>query len=160
MGTFVVRIVGAVGAAALSVAMVGSGIASADALAGNTYADAAAKISSWKGTPVIATVSGDQLATDDCIVTSWHKSKFLDSAGRNDRPQEYLLTLNCNNSVASPGNPGNSAMSKEGAAAKRAQEKDQQMVAAINKNPPWCHKSKDNLANCQKVCERTGACEV
>src|SRR3954453_6777118 len=104
----VVRILGAVGAAITSLSILGVGVASADAVTGHTYSDASAAISSVNGKPVIATVSGNQLKTSDCIVTSWHTSKFLNSSGRNDRKQEWLLNLNCNNLVASPGKPGNS----------------------------------------------------
>src|SRR5947209_152194 len=127
MGRLFVSILGAVSAAAFSVALFGSGVASADAFIGKTYSDAAATISGWGGTPVISTVSGDQLVADDCIVTSWHKSKFLNASGKNDRAHEYLLNLNCNSRLASPGHPGNSSMSEQGVAAK----KDEQAAATI-----------------------------
>lgn len=156
MGSLVVRILGVVGAAALSVTMFGSGVASADALTGKTYSDASAWISQRNGTPVIATVSGSQLETDDCIVTSWSKGGFLNSRGRADRRGEYYLHLNCNNNVASAGHPGNSAMTPEGIKAK----KEQKTAANINKNPAWCRKNEENLANCVKFCDRTGLCEV
>jgi hypothetical protein len=156
MGSLVVRILGAVGAAVLSVMMLGSGVASADPLNGQTYDDAAGKISGWHGTPVIGTVSGDQLEKGDCIVTSWHKSMFLDSSGDNTRPNEYLLSLNCNNHVASPGNPGNSAMTPQGAQGK----KDQASAESINTNPAWCKTSDKRLQWCEAICKSTGLCEI
>jgi hypothetical protein len=156
MGSLVVRIVGAVGAAILSVAMLGSGVASADALTGKTYDEASGMISGWHGEPVIGTVSGDQLATDDCIVTSWQKSMFLNSSGDNSRSNEYVLHLNCNNRLASPGHPGNSLATPQGAAAK----KDQRAAANINKNPAYCEQSDDIAQWCETVCKRTGLCEV
>jgi hypothetical protein len=156
MGTLVLRILGAVGAASLSVTMFGSGVASADALTGQTYSEAAGTISGWHGTPVIGTVSGDQLATDDCIVTSWQKSMFLDSSGDNSRSNEYVLHLNCNNLLAAPGHPGNSLMTPEGAAAK----KDQKAATNISKNPAYCEQSDAVLEWCEKLCKRTGLCEV
>ena len=156
MGSLVVRIMGVVGAAALSVAMFGSGIASADALTGKKYSDAVAWISQQNGTPVIATVNGDQLATDDCIVTSWNKSIFLDSSGKNGLSQEYRMNLDCNNTVAAPGKPGNSAMTPEGANAK----KEQETAASINEDPTWCLENDDNLQSCRKFCKRTGLCEI
>src|SRR5262245_58916070 len=107
MNRLFVSILGAASAAALSAAMFGGGVASADAFSGRTYSDAAATISGWGGTPVVGTVSGDQLVLDDCIVTSWHKSMFLNSSGVNDRRAEYILHLNCNAKLASPGHPGN-----------------------------------------------------
>ena len=149
-GSLVVRIVGVVGAAAVSMAMFGSGVASADALTGKSYSDAAAWISGRNGTPVIATVIGSQLETDDCIVTSWHTSIFLDSSGDNSRSKEYLLHLNCNNLVASPGHPGNSAVTPEGALAKRQQER----AANINAHPERCQKNEQTLENSSQVLRR------
>lgn len=152
-----VRILGAVVAAILSVAVLGSGIAWADALIGQTYDDAAAMISSkWNGKAVIGTVNGDQLQTGDCIVTGWHKSKFLDASGKNRRTDEIVLHLNCNNRLASPGHPGNSSMSPDGVTAK----KDEAAAANINKNPQFCKQSDAVMQWCQKVCNRTGLCEV
>ena len=130
MGSLVVRILGAVGAAAVSVTMLGSGVASAD-LTGQTYDEAAGWISGHNGKAVVGAVSGDQLQTGDCVVTSWHKSIFLDASGENHRKNDYVLSLNCNNHVASPGNPGNSVMTPEGALEKRQQER----AANINANP-------------------------
>jgi len=67
----------------------GSGIASAaDPLIGKKYSDASSWISRRNGTPVVATVSGSQLALDDCIVVSWSKGGFLNSRGKNDRRNE------------------------------------------------------------------------
>jgi hypothetical protein len=155
MGSLVVRILGIVGAAILSVTTFGGGVASADGLIGKTYSEAAAAISGWKGTPVIATVSGDQLEKNDCIVTSWHSSIFLDSSGENGRAKEYLLNLNCNNRVASPGHPGNSMMTPDAALAK----KELQAAANINKDPSYCDKDAAHARSCDQICKRTGLCE-
>lgn len=150
------RILGVVGAAVLAMAAFGSTVASADALVGKTYSAAAASITSWKGEAVVATVIGNQVGIDDCIVTSWHQSKFLDSRGKNSRGNQFLLNLNCNTSLASPGNPGNSLMTPEG----RQAQKDQKAAADINGYPAVCEKS-EALANwCEKICTRTGLCEV
>ena len=67
-----------------------------------------------------------------------------------------MLTLNCNNHLASPGNPGNSAMTPEGAKAKA----EQQQAASINKSPAWCQTSDARLKWCEGVCKRTGLCEI
>src|SRR5690242_12945962 len=56
MTSLVGRMVRAVGVAALLVTLFGSSFASADALTGHTYSDAAAALSEIKGTPVVATV--------------------------------------------------------------------------------------------------------
>lgn len=155
MGALLVRILGVVGAAILSVMMFGSGVASAD-LVGLTYDEAAEWISSRNGTPVVGTVSGDQLDTGDCVVVSWQTSKFLNSSGDNDRAKDFLLNLNCNNLVASPGNPGNSVMTPQGAQAK----KEQQAATKINNNPTWCETTDEAMEYCEKICTRTGLCEV
>lgn len=151
------RLLAAACAAALSaVATFGSGVASADALVGKTYSDAAAAISDWEGKAVIATVTGNQVETDDCIVTSWNQSMFLDGRGKNNRGNEFLLNLNCNNALASPGHPGNSLMTPQGTQAK----KDQQAAAEINGYPAVCEKNDDLAAWCEKICNRTGMCEI
>jgi hypothetical protein len=156
MGSLVVRILSAVGAAVLFVTVFASGIAAADPYAGITYDAAAAKISGWKGTPVVGSVSGGLLERGDCIVTSSHKSNFLDASGDNARSTEVVLNLNCNNYVASPGHPGNSAMSPEGVKAKA----DQQFVTNVNKNPAWCEQDDAHMSRCEKVCKRTAGCEI
>lgn len=137
--------------------MLGSGFASAyDPFVGKKYSEAAAGIAKRNGTPVVATVSGSALALDDCIVTSWSQSIFLDSSGGNSRSREYRLNLNCNNPIAAPGHPGNSAMTPQGIAAK----KDIKTAASINKNPEWCKESEKNMQNCVKFCTSTGLCEA
>jgi hypothetical protein len=157
MGILVVRVLGAIGAAVLSVIVFGSGVASAkDYYVGQTYDQASANITKYNGSPVIGAVNGDQLATGDCIVMSSHKSTFLNSSGVNDRKSEVVLNLNCNNRVAGPGHPGNSAASPQGLQAK----KDQQAAENINKNPAVCEKSEDFATWCQVVCKRSGLCEV
>ncbi|WP_155948760.1 hypothetical protein [Mycobacterium sp. URHB0044] len=145
------------GAALLSVAVLGSSVASAaDGLTGSSYSEAAAWISSHSGTPVVGTVSGDQVEKGNCIVVSWHKSMFLDSSGDNTRGNDYVLNLNCYNPLASPGQPGNSAMSPAGVKAKE----EQKQAASIDKNPAWCETSDSRLKWCQGVCNRTGLCEI
>ena len=101
----------------------------------------------------VATVNGSQLATDDCIVVGWHKGNFLDASG-NHHPKEYLMDLNCNSRLASPGHPGNSLASPTG----RAEKHDEVIAAKIAKNPalPWCD---EHAQRCQQVCESTGMCE-
>lgn len=156
MGRLAVQILGAVGAVVVSVSMFGSGVASADPYTGKTYDEAAAAISKYNGNAVIGAVSGDQLATGDCIVTSSHKSSFLNSSGENDRARDVVVNLNCNNKVAEPGHPGNSAMSPQGMKAK----KDIQAAATINKNPALCQKDEDYAKWCEVVCRRSGLCEI
>jgi hypothetical protein len=157
MGSVIVRTLGAVGAAVLSVAMFGAGVACAsDQLIGKTYSEASAYISQYKGKPVIATVTGDQLEIDECIVTSWQMSKFLNSSGKNERGNEWRLSLNCNNPLAAPGKPGNSAMSPGGVNTKT----EEHGAEYINENPSVCDQDKDHKDWCVTICARTKLCEV
>jgi hypothetical protein len=109
----------AVVGALLAVVALGGGMAMAAGpdYSGQTYAKAAEQISSGGGTAVIATVIGEQLATDDCLVTGSKIGSNLDSSGRS-RGYQVLLDLNCNQTLAAPGKPGNSAATSEGKAEK------------------------------------------
>jgi len=132
----------------------GAGIASADPYAGKTYAQAAADIAKRNGTPIVATMSGNQLAKDDCIVISGTKSIFLDSSG-NARRGEYLLNLNCNRTLATPGHPGGSLMSPGGPKAK----KDDVFAVKVAKDPTICDRSDAYAKRCARVCPETKLCE-
>ena len=106
--------VGAVGVAAASFVMFGSGTAAAiNEYAGQTYADAAQAISDAGQTATISTRVGSFLPTDECIVTGSRSANFLNSSGTNAGGR-VLLFLNCNNSFATAGVPGNSLGSPEG----------------------------------------------
>ena len=106
--------ISAVGVAAASFAIFGSGTASAtNEYAGQTYADAAQAISDAGQSAVIATRVGSFLPTDQCQVTGSRSANFLDSSGTN-AGGKVLLYLNCNNSFAAAGVPGNSIGSPEG----------------------------------------------
>ena len=108
---------GAAGAAAASFAF-GSGVASAtNEYAGQTYADASQAISDAGQSATIATRVGSFLPTDQCIVTGSRSADFLDSSGTNPG-NRVLLYLNCNNTFATAGVPGNSIGSPEGRAAR------------------------------------------
>lgn len=156
MSSRVARILGVVGAVSVSLVMVGTGVASADPYIGKKYSDAAAQIAKRNGTPVVETVRGSELQQDDCIVTNWHKSIFLDSRGRNHRKNEYRLDLNCTNPVATPGHPGNSAVTPEGTKAK----KDQKRAASIKAHPEQCQKSEAAMKSCVNFCKKSGLCQV
>jgi hypothetical protein len=141
----------------MAAAAFGPGVASAaDPLVGKTYSAASSIVAGWGsgGKVIIATVSGSQLATDDCIVTSWHKSMFRDSSGA-ARPAEYLINLDCNRPVAGPGHPGNSVMSEQGKAAK----KDEDNATYVAKNPKVCEKDANTAKWCADLCKKTGLCE-
>jgi len=129
------------------------GIASADSLVGQRYSDASSTITGWGGTPIVSTVSGSQVAQADCLVSSWHKAIFRDSSG-NSKNGQYLLNLDCNQALATPGHPGNSAMSPQG----RQKIKDDSTAKYIAKNPSMCDKDQVTGEWCERVCNRTGLC--
>jgi hypothetical protein len=130
----------------------GSGVASADPLLGKTYSDASAVASGWNRDVVIETVAGSRLAQADCIVASWRKWDKRDADG--NVVKQVLMNLNCNQGLASAGNPGNSLASPEG----RQRAKDNVMAAGIAKNDKDCHQSDAAMAWCQALCHRTGLC--
>ena len=127
----------------------GTGVASADALAGMTYAAASKALGGSGLTPIIATRVGSFLADDDCIVT---RSQLRAVKGK---PTAILLFLNCNATVATNGSPGNSAASPEGKA-----QKDAQTVAdSLNANPAACTASEKAAADCKAFCDaHAGMC--
>lgn len=150
----VLYVAGIVGSALMVLLMHGPSAALADAFTGKTYADAASTIADWNGTPVVATVSGSQLPTDECIVVSWSKSIFRDTSG-SSRSGEYLLNLNCNRTLASPGHPGGSLMTPEG----RQEKKDEVTAGKIAKNPAICESTDTAPQWCERICNKTGLCE-
>lgn len=114
--------IGAVGIAAASFAAFGSGTASAiNEYAGQTYDEAVQAISDAGESAVIATRVGSFLPTGSCMVTGSRNSSFLDAYGVNPGGR-VLLDLNCNNSFAAAGVPGNSIGSPEGRAARQDYE--------------------------------------
>lgn len=136
--------------AALVLAL-GSGSAQAG-FEGQTYGEAAATITSWGATPVIAARNGSYLPTDQCIVIRSYKS-----------PQDggkMLLDLNCNEIAAVYGHPGNSATSSQGKAvqarrdsAARISSNYAQAVAAGQQ--PYCA---SDVEGCINVCEAARSC--
>jgi len=115
----------AVGATAVSMVFFGSGIAAAD-YSGQTYADASKAISDAGKKAVIASRAGDTLADDDCIVTHSQAAPWIKGDDFAPVSDTVLVYLNCNATVATAGEPGNSAASPEGRAAIAAAQKKQQ----------------------------------
>ncbi len=115
----------AAGTAALAVGM-GSGVAYADPLVGETFSKASGMISSWGGTVVVSTVVGGGQNRDDCTITSWRKDP--------NNKSRYLLALSCDAPVAAPGLSGNSVASPKG----REAIKHQANIKWRSQNPQWC----------------------
>jgi hypothetical protein len=114
----------AVGAAGVSMALFGSGVAYADDYAGMSYDDASSAASDAGQTVTIASRLGS-LPDSDCVVERSQAGSFIDGADfTSKRTGEVEFYLNCNGAVASAGKPGNSAASEAGRAelARQAEE--------------------------------------
>jgi hypothetical protein len=110
----------ALGAAALITAMVGAGPAQADDYAGKTYSDASSALSGAGLKGVIANRFGDTLAQDQCVVTRSQHALWIKGNDFSPITDTVLLYLNCNATIASANQPGNSVASPEGRAALQA----------------------------------------
>lgn len=156
-------LVSGVGCAAVLVALFGSGSAAAnpwDDYAGQTYEEAASSISDW-GTPVIATRVGSYLPTEQCMVTGSRGASFLDSSGYNPGGT-VLLDLNCNDTSAFNGHPGNSVATPEGKNVKLMRDSgtsysEQYAKAVAEGQDFWCG---EEVEWCQKVCTEGGTCSA
>lgn len=131
----------------------GTGTSAAkDPYAGLTYADASAKISNSGATPVVLTVVGAELDTDQCIVTSSRKPLYAKSDNFDHDTKQILLSLNCSAKLAHAGLPGNSLASPQG----RSEKKVEDRAEWFNSKPTSCQK---DLDSCQKFCEKyAGLC--
>ena len=110
----------AVGATAVLMAFLGTGVAGADDYAGQTYGDASAAISKAGQKPVIASRAGDTLSDDKCTVTHSQSAPWIKGGSFKPVKDTVLVYLNCNATVATAKDPGNSAGSPEGQAALQA----------------------------------------
>ncbi|HEX2283232.1 MAG TPA: hypothetical protein VHI10_00175 [Mycobacterium sp.] len=106
-----------VAAAAVSMTFLGTGVATADDYAGQTYGDASAALGDAGKKAVITTRSGDTLPEDKCVVTHSQSAPWIKGDDFSPVTDTVLLDLNCNAAVASAKTPGNSAASPEGRAA-------------------------------------------
>jgi hypothetical protein len=104
-------------------AFFGSGVAVADDYSGQTYGDATKAISDAGKKAVIASRAGDTLTDDQCTVTHSQSAPWVKGDDFSPVTDTVLLYLNCNATVATAKDPGNSAASPEGKAAiQKAQE--------------------------------------
>jgi hypothetical protein len=114
-------------------ATIGTGTATADDNAGQKYSDVSSALAKAGKTGVIATRSGDELADDDCVVTHSEKASWRKGDSFAPVTDTVLLFLDCNASVASATESGNSAASPEGRAAIAKAKKDAAEAAAKQK---------------------------
>ncbi|MFN6550742.1 hypothetical protein ACP6C7_19240 [Mycolicibacterium septicum] len=122
------------GASAVPIGALATGVAAADDYAGQKYSDAQSALADAGMKGVVATRSGDSEADDDCVVASSEKAPWLKGDNFSPVTDTVLLNLNCSAGVASAKTPGNSAASPEGraaiAAAKQQAEEEQQQAEA------------------------------
>jgi hypothetical protein len=114
----------AAGATAVSRAFLGTGVAAADDYAGQTYGDASSAIADAGKKAVIASRAGDTLSDDKCVVTHSQSAPWVKGDDFAPVTDTVLVYLNCNATVASAKDPGNSAGSPEGRAAIAAAKQD------------------------------------
>jgi hypothetical protein len=120
---------------------------------GMTYAKAAETISNYGGTAVIATREGSYLPTEKCIVVGSRKQSSTTGGGK------VLLDLNCNDTSALNGHPGNSVATPEGKKALQAREtakslNDDYAAAQAAGKQSYCD---THQANCAGFCQNAGA---
>ena len=131
---------GGVGAMALSMALLGTGVAAAAEYDGQTYADAAAAIEQAGDTPIVATRIGSQLPQDECLVVNSQDHSYLrdppDDVYVLSATNEVRLNLNCAGGYATATNPGASVASPAGrearAAADEAAAAEEQELAEVS----------------------------
>jgi len=131
---------GGVGAMALSMALLGTGVAAAADYDGQTYADAAAAIEEAGDTPIVATRVGSQLPQDECLVVNSQDHSYLrdppDDVYVLSVTDEVRLNLNCAGGYATATNPGASVASPAGrearAAAEEAAAAEEQELAEVS----------------------------
>ena len=141
-------IAGGIGGAVALMVMVGTGSAYANnEYSGLTYADAVAQIQGYGGTAVISTREGSYLPTEKCIVV-----------GNRQQNGKMLLNINCNDTSALNGHPGNSVATPAGKKALQIRDtakslNDDYAAASAEGKESYCEQ---NAANCASFCEGQG----
>jgi hypothetical protein len=85
---------------------------------GQKYSAAQSAITGAGFTPVVQSITGDQLAWPNCVVTrTQQRTKPAPANSSGSAVTQLLVSLNCYSGVASATTPGYSAASPEGKAA-------------------------------------------
>lgn len=157
---------GGLGVIATVVAILGSGASAADnEYNGQTFEQASQSISSWGGTAKIASREGSYLPTGECVVVGSKTSRFKDSSGNTNSPNTILLNLNCNDTSALNGHPGNSVTSEQGKKilkardwAKKMSENYAQLTA--KGETPQCGAEQKYIDWCTQICKESDSCSA
>ena len=127
---------GSVVAASACMGLFGTGVATADDYAGQTYSDASSAASDSGLSVTVAARVGDKLSQDDCLVTRSQTAPFASADDGSHRSDEVQFYLNCNGGYASATKPGASVASPEGreakAAADEAAAEEQQTLEEVS----------------------------
>jgi hypothetical protein len=152
---------GAVGGAAALAVIFGAGPAVADnEYKGLTYA----KVQERTGNrAVISSRTGSYLPTEECIVTGNRRASFLDSSGNGNA--KILVDLNCNDTTALNGHPGNSVVTPAGQKALEVREKADNLsknyARAIEAGTvPNCLSNEGAIGYCIKLCKESKNCSA
>ena len=153
--------------AGVAMIMFSAGVAEAQGapnVSGKKYSDAVTALKSAGFTAKVAAKVGDLLPEDDCVVSSqttsspgssFGPSQFAPAEGNN---KMVLLSLNCNATLASSTDAGNSVASPEGREAAKIRKNvewqrtpDGQVWCEQNKaqHPDWGWADDPKLAGCQ-----------
>jgi hypothetical protein len=129
--------VSAVGAATASMALFGTGVASADSYAGQSFSDASSAASDAGVSVTIASRVGS-LPDDQCTVARSQNAPFLQSDFATHDSNTVQFFLNCTAAFATATTPGASLGTPEGRAAKSAADdaaSEAEAQAAAEQNP-------------------------
>jgi PASTA domain len=144
------RLMGLIAAAGVAMSMFSAGTAGAQGapdVTGQKYSEAAAALRSAGFTARLAAKVGDQLSQNDCVVSSQAVLPSTSSFG----PAQFngggsgnivMLSLNCDGAIASAIDPGYSAASSEGRAAKAKQTQENVKWQMTPVGQKWCAESK------------------
>lgn len=135
---------GAAGVGVMSMAFFGTGVAAADAYAGQTYSDVSSALSKASMKAVVAGTVGDSLPQSDCIVERSQKAAWLKGNNFSPVTDTVLVYLNCNAKLATAATPGNSLASPEGRAEKAAEDQQAAEEAQKAANQAAAQQSEQN----------------
>jgi hypothetical protein len=151
---------GALGGAAVAVAIFGAGPANADnEWAGRTYEQVASALGQ---APVIASRVGDYLPTPQCVVTRSRTANFLDSSG--NKSGKVHVYLNCGDTKTA-GHPGYSAATPTGQKAQTRRQQSAMISEDYAKSnadgkTPICERDDQYITWCTQVCTDSGSCSA
>lgn len=145
------------------VVFVGSGSAAAvDEFKGQTYEKALNNLQGGGWTVRIVSKIGEYLPTDECIVSGSRVASSADSSGRRTNGV-MLLHLNCLDTTALNGRPGNSVLTPAGKEALVWREKGKNLsidFARTDGKAPYCTTSDRAAEGCFNVCTEAGTCSA